>query len=162
MRKKILSVACVLAMSTVAFAQSKGDMAFGGNLNYGSETSLGIGAKFQYGITDRLRLEPEINYYFKKDNVSYWDLGANLHVLFPIASDVTLYPLVGMGYGHGKADLGDGYTYGDGYFQAKIGVGADFKLSSSWKLNIEPKYQFMDAGDDNGQFVLSVGLAYSF
>lgn len=161
MRKRILSLACLFALGTAAFAQSKGDMAIGGNLNYGSETSFGIGAKFQYNITNRLRLEPEFNYYFQKDHVSYWDTGASIHYLFPVASDVTLYPLVGLGYGQGKWHGGEGWSYTNGYFQAKIGGGAEFKLSNSWKLNIEPKYQFMDS-DDDGQFVINVGISYCF
>ena len=48
------------------FAQ-QGKQAIGGNLSYGTEIeSVGIGLKYQYNITDQIRIEPSMNYFFKK------------------------------------------------------------------------------------------------
>lgn len=36
------------------------------NLSYGTEIeSVGIGLKYQYNITDQIRIEPSMNYFFK-------------------------------------------------------------------------------------------------
>lgn len=46
------------------FAQ-QGKQAIGGNLSYGTEIeSVGIGLKYQYNITDQIRIEPSMNYFF--------------------------------------------------------------------------------------------------
>ena len=158
--KKLAFLVITLIMGvTTAFSQNaQGDKGIGLNLNYAAETSFGLGAKFQYNLTDHVRIEPEFNYYFEPDWVSFWDLGVNFHYLFPVASDVTIYPAVGIGYAHAKADFEE-ISASEGKFNAKIGVGADFNLGGNWKLNIEPKYQIVD---DFNQFVISAGLTYKF
>ena len=156
MKKLTLLIVCLIAGMATAAAQSQGDKALGLNLNYASETSFGLGGKFQYNLTNHVRIEPEFNYYFKHDHVSFWDLGVNFHYLFPVAADVAIYPAVGLGYANAKVHF-DEYSASDGKFQAKFGVGADFKLGSAWKLNIEPKYQLVDGFD---QFIINVGLAF--
>lgn len=158
--KKLMTLVVMLVIGlTTAFAQpSSGDKGIGINLNYASETSFGIGTKFQYNLTNHVRIEPEFNYYFKHDYVSFWDLGVNFHYLFPVASDVNIYPAVGIGYANAKVS-DDGWSASDGKFNAKFGVGADFMLSPNLKLNIEPKYQLVDGFD---QFVISAGLTYMF
>lgn len=65
------------------FAQ-QGKQAIGGNLSYGTEIeSVGIGLKYQYNITDQIRIEPSMNYFFKNDGLSMFDINANIHYLFP-------------------------------------------------------------------------------
>lgn len=159
MKKFALIIVCLLATISTSFAQRAGDKSLGLNLNYASETSFGIGTRFQYNFTDNIRVEPEFNYYFKHDYCSFWDLGANFSYLFPVASDVVVYPLVGVGYMHGKADLDEFAEYDDGSFQAKLGAGVEFKLLPTTKLIIEPKYQF---NDFENQFIITAGVAYCF
>lgn len=158
MKKIALFLVCLVVGISTSFAQRAGDSSIGVNLNYASETSFGIGARYQYNFTDNIRVEPEFNYYFKHDYCSFWDLGANMSYLFPVASDVTLYPLVGFGYMHGKAEV-DGYSSSDGSFQAKLGAGVEFQLLPTTKLIIEPKYQF---NDFENQFIITAGIAYCF
>lgn len=159
MKKITLLLVCLLLGITTSFAQKAGDSSIGLNLNYASETSFGIGARYQYNFTNNIRIEPEFNYYFKHDYCSFWDLGANVSYLFNIASDVVVYPLAGVGYMHGKVHgLGD-ENYTDGSFQAKIGGGIEFKILPTTKIIIEPKYQF---NDFDNQFIITAGIAYCF
>lgn len=158
MRKFALCLVCILMGITTSFAQKAGDSSVGLNLNYASETSFGFGTRYQYNITNAVRVEPEFNYYFKHDHCSYWDLGANVSYLFPIASDVTVYPLAGIGYMHGKLH-GDEGSYGEGSFQAKLGGGIEFQLLPTIKLIVEPKFQF---NDFDNQFIITAGVAYCF
>lgn len=73
------------------FAQ-KGIKAIGGHLSYGTDIeSVGFGLKFQYNITDNIRLEPSMNYFFKNEGVEQYDINANAHYLFPLASNIRIH-----------------------------------------------------------------------
>lgn len=173
MKKTTLLLACLAASITSSFAQEGGDSSLGFNLNYASGSSFGIGARFQYNLTNTVRIEPEINYYIKNDNCHFWDVGANFSYLLPVARDVTVYPLVGFGYMQG-AEIGLDYTADPyqkidttfGSFQAKLGIGAEFQILSNAKLIIEPKYQFANfddiCHDFKNQFVITAGIALTF
>ena len=77
--KKLLVLVCAAIVSMSASAQ-KGDKAIGVNLSYGTKVkNIGLGVKGQYYLTDRLRGEASIDYFLKKDDVSTWDINANLH-----------------------------------------------------------------------------------
>lgn len=83
--KKLLVLVCAAIVSISASAQ-KGDKAIGVNLSYGTKVkNIGLGVKGQYYLTDRLRGEASIDYFLKKDDVSMWDINANLHYLFDVA-----------------------------------------------------------------------------
>jgi outer membrane protein X len=169
--KKVAIVAIALVtMSVAAGAQEKSDMAAGGNLVLGlgdSFTNIGIGAKFQYNVTNPLRLEGSFTYFLKKDNLTMWDLSVNAHWLFPVADKITVYPLVGLGilnYGYDYSiDLGEYGSYGDSGSTSDIafnlGGGIDYKLTDKLVLNAELKYKISDQWD---RLLLSVGLAYKF
>ena len=165
----ILAIAAV-TMSVAVNAQTKGDMAAGGNLviGMGDEfTNVGIGAKFQYNILDPLRLEGSFTFFLPKSEYgvkqSMWDLSVNAHYLFPVADQITVYPLAGLGIlgVKAKADLGDFGTISasDSFFGFNIGGGVDFKLSETIILNAEMKYKI---GDVWNRFLISAGVAFKF
>ena len=92
--KKIIIAACMALLGCGSVFAQQGKQAIGGNLSYGTEIeSVGIGLKYQYNITDQIRIEPSMNYFFKNDGLSMFDINANIHYLFPIASNISLYPL---------------------------------------------------------------------
>ena len=103
--KKILFLAvCFLMLVGNTYAQ-KGKQAIGFGLSYGTEIeSVGLGLKYQYNITNPIRLEPSLNYFFENDNVSMLDVNLNFHYLFPVASKVKLYPLLGLTFSNWKLD----------------------------------------------------------
>ena len=88
--KKIFTLVCVLMLG-MGFAQAQvhqGETAVGVNLLYGSEIeSMGVGARFQYGVLDKLRGEVGFNYFFEKDHVTWWDVNLNAHYLFGLWND---------------------------------------------------------------------------
>jgi len=165
--KKVFKVAIVaiasVAMSLAANAQSKGDMAAGGNLVLGtgdSYTNIGIGGKFQYNVTDPIRLEGSLTFFLKKDYVSFWDISANGHYLFPVADAITVYPLAGLGIFGSKVDLGEwggSVTHSD--VCINLGGGMDFKLTDQLFLNAELKYKIVNNWN---RLMLSAGIAYKF
>ena len=147
-----------------ALGREKENYKNGGNLSYGTEIeSVGIGLKYQYNITDQIRIEPSMNYFFKNDGLSMFDINANIHYLFPIASNISLYPLAGFTYTNWHLDLGKAGDYdvsgSDGKFGVNLGAGMEFDLDKSWSLNFDIKYQLIS---DLDQAVFNLGVAYNF
>lgn len=162
MKKYLVLLVLLCACISTSYAQ-KGESALGVNLNYGNDTNLGLGLKYRYSFTDNWRIEPAFNYYFKHDYASMWDLGANVHYLFPVAPQVSIYPLGGLSYLHATAhlaDLGEGWNnISDGKIGVNLGAGVDFKVAPNVKLNLELKYQIVDSYN---QLVLSAGASFAF
>ena len=85
MKKFIVLFSMMFFIMGNAFAQ-KGIQAAGVHLSYGTEIeSFGIGLKYQYNITDNIRLEPSMNYFFENNGIDQFDINANAHYLFPMA-----------------------------------------------------------------------------
>lgn len=69
--KKIIIAACMTLLSFSSVFAQKGKQAIGGNLSYGTEIeSIGLGLKYQYNITDQIRIEPSMNYFFKMTDLA--------------------------------------------------------------------------------------------
>lgn len=163
MKKLIVLAGALLLGIGSAFAQ-QGKQALGVNLSYGTEIeSIGLGAKYQYNITDQIRLEPSLDYFFKNDGLSMFDINLNAHYLVPVSSGVKIYPLAGFTYTNWHVDLGDIAGLSVGASESRVGVnlgaGAEFDVSSNLALSFELKYQLIS---DVDQAVLGIGLAYKF
>ena len=153
MKKLIVLFSMMFFMMGYAFAQ-KGIQAAGVNLVYGTKIeSVGIGVKYQYNFTDNLRFEPSLNYFFEKDGVDMFDINGNVHYLFPMASNVRVYPLAGLTFA--RWDLGKVATR----LGVNLGGGAEMDITDNLMLNFELKYQFVS---DLDQAVFNVGIAYMF
>ena len=142
----------------------KGKQAIGFGLSYGTEIeTLGFGVKYQYNLTNPLRIEPSFNYFFENDNVSMLDLNVNFHYLCPIANNVKIYPLAGVTFTNWMWDGGEiwGVDFDDNEtrFGVNLGAGLEFNLSHNWTMNMEFKYQLVD---DFDQGVFNIGAAYRF
>lgn len=166
MKKLLLIVAATVCLAATASAQEKGDMAAGVHFAYGTGdgfSNMGIGAKFQWNVIDKLRLEPSFTYFLKKDYISMWDINANVHYQFVLGDVVNLYPLAGLSVMGVKAsvDLGEygSASASDTEFGFNLGAGADFNLSERLVLNVEAKYKI---GGNWSRFIALVGIGYKF
>ena len=184
--KKFFIFTCAALIGLCASAQEKGDMAVGVNLGVApclesgaSVTNFGIGAKFQYNVTDPIRLEAALDYGFKSKGVDAMTLGVNAHYLFNVAEKFIVYPIVGLGYAHcgatasGIPDMDeDDWMYGDiddydtksesgsiNRFYFNIGVGGQYDINDKLAVNLELKYQYIK---DFNRLPISVGVAYKF
>lgn len=162
MKKILVLLVCLCAFATTSFAQ-KGESALGANLNYGSELNFGIGVKYRYSFTDNWRIEPTMNYYFKHDYVSMWDIGANMHYVIPVASNISVYPLAGLEYANTKLHSGEwGENWkdvNDGQLAVNLGAGVDFKVASNIVIDLGLKYQIIDNWN---QLVVNAGISFTF
>lgn len=188
--KKLFMVAIILMVGVSAVMAQKNVKAVGLNLNYGSEIkNLGIGAKFQYGITDAVRGEASFNYFLEKDGLKMWDGNVNLHYLFNVDEKINVYPLVGLSYtnwsnggseppvyrdlnDNGKWDSdepaydADGNNWkggsssdSEGKLGVNVGIGAEYQLNDKWAVGAELKYQIIS---NYNQLVFGIGATYRF
>ena len=160
MKKLIVIFSMMFFIMGNAFAQ-KGIQAAGVSLNYGTEiSSIGLGVKYQYNITNDIRLEPSITYFFENKGVDMFDMNVNAHYLLPLASNIRLYPLAGLTYTRWATDFGNG---GAEITNSKLGInlggGAEFDITDELMMNFELKYQCVS---DFDQAIFSIGLAYMF
>ena len=154
MKKKLALLGMLLMLLGNVYAQ-KGKQAIGFGLSYGTEIeNLGLGLKYQYNITNPIRLEPSINYFFENDNVSMLDLNVNFHYLFPVASNFKLYPLVGLTFSNWMFDFGDSWLDDDFdlddnecRFGMNLGAGGELSLNRNWAFNFEFRYQLVSDFD---------------
>ena len=190
--KKVIIALCMLLTGAVASYAQEGQMAVGINLGVapcletGGPTNFGLGAKFQYNVTDPIRVEANLEYWFKAKEVSVFDVYANIHYLIPIADKFKLYPLAGIGYANlhmstPKIEIPDipnipgipGLDLDDilgeledvddsanaSRFLFNIGVGAEYDITDNLTANFEFYYQYMK---DFNRLPIKLGIAYKF
>lgn len=167
MKKICVALLCAIVCSAAAYAQ-KGQSAVGINLGYSigldepKPKNFEIGAKYQYNVSDPIRLEAAFNYGLKNQHVSLIDYGVNVHYLFNLSESFKLYPLVGVGGLTAKIEGGDSKTT----YMINAGVGGEYMLSEHLGLNLEVKYSYSKfSGDWDTSFSripVSIGVAYKF
>lgn len=167
MKKFLLSACVALAAAGIASAQ-EGQMAAGINLGVVPSleknldvTNFQLGAKFQYGITDAIRAEADLEYGFKSKGISVFDVTVNGHYLIDVAPKFKLYPLVGIGYASVKQSWGGNVSFSD--FLEDYGYSEDYfdKLPGYVQDKIEDEFDKL-AGKSHSEsvsrFVFNVGL----
>ena len=158
----------ILAMGSVCVFAQKGEKAAGINLNFGTTASnVGLGVKYQHGITDAIRIEPSVTYYFGGDGML--DITVNGHYLFNVAPKITVYPLVGIGFDFCRYEWLDfdfdtwNYTTTketDTSFKIDFGGGIGYDVTDKIALGLELRYEVITGGFS--QFAAGIGAKYKF
>ncbi len=159
MRKLFLAVAFV-ASTLGAFAQSeKGEKALIGNIGYQSNAErFMIGAQGRYVIADKIRIAPDVMFFFPKSKLTGLDLNVNVHYVFDIDPKLSVYPLAGIAMQNNRfsGSTGEGGSDGSTNFGFNLGAGAGYDLGNDQFVNFELKYTFSDAD------CMVVALGYGF
>ena len=166
--KKLFTMLCAVLMSTAMMAQ-EGSMYVGGHLNYGmysNRNEFGLGVFGQYEFIDQWRGDLSANYYFEQNDISSWDISANLHFVYPIQMGFHVYPLAGicLDYVHANVQYLDierkiqTYTRTTSRVGANLGAGVEYKLGKSLKAIGEVKYQLLKG---YSRPVITIGLGYA-
>ena len=137
MKKVLFVIVALFAFSMQGVAQ-KGMQGIGVNLagNVCEEFAIGGGIKYQYNITDYLRLEPSFSFYAPGDE-SFNMLGfVNLHIFFSSPRALRPYFFVGPGFMNYYEEY---HYYGkheetEGDFGADGGFGLDYRISHNFSL----------------------------
>lgn len=179
--KKLFVLMFVAMLGMSAQAQEKGDFAVG--LRAGATftkleiddwkvdettTQFGIGAFGQYSLTNHWRFELEGVYHPKKDHVSDFVVGLNVHYLFNLGENLKIYPILGYALAfvntetftesnRGSSVTVEGDNTTDGGIQ--LGVGLQANLGGNWFVSGEYMYQPGIFGDSH---VTMAGVGYRF
>lgn len=125
-----------------SISPSKGKIGVGATLNYLTEGEwLGAGAKLQYGVTNNIRLDANVTYYFPKYSTSAFDASLNAQYVIPVAEKFSIYPLAGLGI-IGTRSSGEG-SETNTEFAINLGGGASYQLTPSLSIGAEAKYMLI-------------------
>lgn len=172
MINRIQKTAVLVIMALAAFAMpagvhaQRGEKCFGVSTGYTSTNESAIGSLFlQYGLTDNLRISPEVGCVFRHHDLDAFTLDLNLHFPLTISSSrLQLYPLAGLNFSSWTLhnllmDDTDDVSTRTSNLGANLGAGFQLFASSSLKLKIEAKYTLIS---HHSTFVCSVGIGYVF
>lgn len=161
----LVTVLAMLIASVAAYAQ-KGEATFGAQVGYTSTNNSGTaGLFFQYGLTDFLRIAPEVGCVFRHQDEDAFTVDANFHFPIRLGSNSTqFYPLVGVNYSSWTLhDMEPGNTDDVSTRSSKFGLnmggGFQIKTSPTLKLKLEAKYLLMS---HYSTFAISAGIGYCF
>ena len=156
MKKVFLAMSIALISMSAMAQQSKGDMAAGVKLLYGTEIeNVGLGGRLQYMLTDNLRGEGSFDYFFEKNDLNMWNINANVHYLCPVAESTTIYPVFGLGLCNIYSDM----VHNSVKLCLNLGAGIQQDVAKDLALDLEAKYQIIN---HHNQFVASIGCIYKF
>ncbi len=167
--KKLFAIIAIAAALVVldgnkAAAQTQGEMGAGLNfvLATGEDyTNYGLSARYQWTFIDNMRVEPSFTYFFKKDNISSWDLTANIQYLFNFGPMMSFYSLAGFGMTgihRDYAPLGLDKE-NDTKFAFNFGAGMEFMFGPRVGMNLEYKYRIVDSWNRSH---FGFGVIYKF
>ena len=161
--KKIFTFVCLLMLGVgVSNAQvHQGETAAGITLSYGSEIeSLGLGARFQYGILDQLRAEVGFNGFFEHNHTSCWEVNINAHYLLNLRHEqLYIYPIAGLNYTmvDFKGELNPKGE--ENHVGLNLGAGLEYEITEHFGVNFEYRHTIIRKVD---QGVFSLGVNYKF
>lgn len=119
-------------------------------MNTGDDCIVGIGAAARYSFTDNWRIEPSLT-FLCHDYCSI-DLHADVHYLFHVANDWTVYPLAGIGVN----------DFGDWSCGINLGGGFDYSINNHWDVSASLKWMIETHKYWKNPVVLSLGATYKF
>ena len=176
--KKFLTIALIAIFCSLG-AQAKGrydddggKTALGAKFIYASRADqLGVGLDFQLNLTRNIRLAPELQYLFRTDGISTFDLGCNLQYVSTLFDDLAFYPLLGVSYQRWSRkipyveDPRQDVTANVNKIACNVGLGVEYAFTRHIYGAFELRGQFTGKDElniDRSQCVILVGLKYRF
>ena len=151
-------IVVVLACSVQSYAQ-KGMQGVGVNFatNVVDAFAPGVGVKYQYNISNYVRLEPSFSLYGLEDDGFSMAGMLNVHLFFSSPRSLRPYFFAGAGYVN--------FRYNGG--EDRGGVGADAGLGLDWRLSHKISLQLeagVLAGSEDVQIggKFNLGVCYNF
>lgn len=166
--KKFFLLAAIACLGTSAFAQ-KDTKELGVGLAYGTQAeNVGLNVRGQYFVTDNVRLEGSINYFFKHKGLSMWDINANGAYVFKITDKFRAYPMLGFAFTNWSSEYNTVKVNSDNSttvyvkskntmrFGANYGGGVEYALTNNISAFGEIREQVLPNSYSQGVFTLGV------
>lgn len=152
MRRILLSIALLFAISSAYSSQRQYDWVVGGKMSVYSrwDGTFGIGAYARYGITDQMRIEPSL-LYLCRHGMSI-DFNADFHYAFLVAERTELFPIVGLA-------INDPGKWGAGL---NLGGGINLINTGAWDFTGSVKWTLQSQKYIKNPVVFSIGTNYKF
>lgn len=159
---RILRVAIVSALLSVVPVAARGQLAVGANLNLGSDSDVGIGARLLVGLGEAIPNVEGIgsfDYFFPGGNLDWWEVNANLTVPVSITSGFQPYLGGGLNVTNTSMDIVDATPeFGDeGETDIGLNILGGLKLPAS---GATPFVELRTTIGGGSQVVLSAGLLF--
>lgn len=184
MRRLVLLLLLALGFGVEVWAQ-KGMSSIGVDIPVGigkHNVWTGVGIKYQYNISDFIRIEPSFQYFpihssnrmeiENRDMVAYTNFQAFLNGLFFVQSPKSVRPFFMIGAGfmqlHSKIYNYSEAAVNDDLINIDMGIGLDIRLSYTWSLQCKVLSIIpITKGDLNVRkgrvlYNVSIGLSYNF
>ena len=171
MKRNILAIVAILSLcSTYFMPEAKADeKTFGIRVGYNTRTEAPLsGLFFQYGFSTHFRVSPNLDYYFRHNDVDALSFNCNVHIPFKLSnSGVTaIYPLAGLNYsawshhyeGNELKNNND-VTMRQTRVGLNLGGGFEIYASPTLKVSIEAKATLIKAYS-SGSFTASIGYIF--
>lgn len=159
--KKIITTILIMGFTLSIQAQ----ITVGGGLGFNQKvSSVGITAKGEFSITDKIAISPNVSYFFGSAafvgfNQSVLGIDVNGTYSFDIIDNLKVYPIVGLNYSSYKT--GGTYLFVDEQFGVKsnafganIGAGAQWQFTDTLSVYLEPKF----VASNYSQVIVNVGI----
>ena len=165
MRKifSILAVA-ILGMIPLTANAQRGEKSVGVVGGFNTEIESGLaGVYFQYQCNAWLRLTPNVQAIFRKNDVNAMHINGNAHFILPLTEDINIYALGGVTYQSWRLPMiNENYNLEHSNvnrFGANLGAGIEIYATSSLKFMVEGKYSFIKDFSSAG-FIAGIGYVF--
>lgn len=159
--KKFILLAIVFGFTFHTQAQ----IAIGGGLGFNEKvSSVGLTAKGEFTITDKIAVSPSVSYFFGSTaflgyNQSILGIDLNATYAFDIMDKLKVYPVVGANFSSYKT--GGSFLFDEDVtgvkanaFGANIGAGAQWQFTDALSVYLEPKF----VASNYSQIVVNAGV----
>lgn len=144
LKSLFIAIALIVGMGT-AYAQ-EGTHGAGVTFGFGTANGMnnfGLGVRYNYMLSDNVRIEPSFMYYFDTDDFTQKDLSLNAHYLFNMADDkFHIYPIFGVTTVFGKV------VHHYARLGCNLGVGLQYDINDDFALIGEAKYKLVKDFDN--------------
>lgn len=162
MKKTILFL--ILALASICVSEARDwEKAFGAKFIYASKfDNLGIGIDYQWDVTKNIRINPEVDFFFKNHNFSNWQVNLNAHYATTLFSDIRLYPIAGISYSRWTYKIAEGsgsYVENFNRIGCNLGGGVEYNPNETVGFKLEICAQLIK---NFTQCTIGLGVNYKF
>lgn len=160
----VIAVLALVPLMMHADEGGKKSVGIFGGFNSEAESAL-AGVYFQYGCNNWLRLSPNVQMIFKKNDLSAFHINGNAHFVLPLDEILNIYAIGGITYQSWR--FSDIKIYEEEHpkdmvfnrFGVAVGGGVEVFATKSLKFMIEGKYSFVK---DYSSADFFAGIGYIF